>query len=135
MKYIMLPSIRYKAQILNAFKRSKITALLGPRKCGKTTLAREISQQMNSHYLDLESPADRAKLQNPELYLANYPGMIIIDEIQQMPELFPVLRVLSDQSGDTGSHKLNQLWVRGGYPLSYLAKTEEDSLAWREGFM
>ena len=169
----MIPRSAYKARILNAIGRSKITALLGPRQCGKTTLAREISQQINSHFLDMESPTDQAKLQNPELYLANIPGMIIIDEIQQMPELFPVLRVLSDRSQDngrflilgsaspditskaseslagriefvdlhgfnlseTGSEELNRLWIRGGFPLSYLAKTEEDSLAWREGFV
>ena len=169
----MLKRDRYKAQILNALKHSRITTILGPRQCGKTTLAKEIAGQSDSHFLDMESPADRAKMQNPKLYLAGIPGLIIIDEIQQMPELFPVLRVLSDQYGkngrflilgsaspdiiknaseslagriefvdlqgfdilETGTDKLNQLWLRGGFPLSYLANSEEDSTAWREGFI
>ncbi|MCK5673826.1 MAG: ATP-binding protein [Spirochaetales bacterium] len=163
----------YIHQIQKSLKRSKITAILGPRQCGKTTLAKEISLQTKSSFLDIESPTDRAKLQNPELYLKNISGLIILDEIQLMPELFSVLRVLSDQSPsngrflilgsaspdliknaseslagrvefinlqgfdivETGSSSLDRLWVRGGFPLSYLAKKEGDSIAWRESFI
>ena len=163
----------YRRQIQKALKRSKITALLGPRQCGKTTLAKEIAGQTKAHYLDVESPSDKAKLQNPELYLKDIPGLTIIDEIQLMPELFPILRVISDQSSDigrflilgsaspelirnaseslagriefvdlqgfnlseTGEENLRRLWNRGGFPLSYLAETEKDSVAWREGFV
>ena len=82
----MIPRNSYKRQIQNALRRSKITALLGPRQCGKTTLAKEIALQIKSHFLDMESPSDRAKLENPELYLKNIQGLIIIDEIQRMPE-------------------------------------------------
>lgn len=163
----------YIHQIHKSLKRSKITAILGPRQCGKTTLAKEISLQVKSSFLDIESPTDRAKLQNPELYLKNISGLIILDEIQLMPELFPVLRVLSDQSPtngrflilgsaspdliknaseslagrvefidlqgfnivETGNSSLDRLWVRGGFPLSYLAEKEEDSITWRESFI
>ncbi len=164
---------QYMEQIMRSLKRSRITAILGPRQCGKTTLAKEIARNIKSRFLDLESPADRAKLQNPELYLKSIRGLIIIDEIQSMPELFPVLRVLADQFAEngrflilgsaspnlvrnaseslagrvefvdlhgfdlteTGSTTINRLWVRGGFPLSYLAATEEDSTAWRDGFV
>jgi predicted AAA+ superfamily ATPase len=68
----------------------------------KTTLAREIAKSKASVFLDMESLVDRAKLQNPEMYLESLSGLIIIDEIQQMPELFPVLRVLADRSGKNG---------------------------------
>ena len=164
---------RYIKQIQYSLRRSRITAILGPRQCGKTTLAKEIALNIKSHFLDLESPTDRAKLQNPELYLKSIKGLIIIDEIQLMPELFPILRVLVDQSSDngqflllgraspnlvknasesltervefvdlqgfdlteTGNTKLNRLWIRGGFPRSYLADTNEDSIAWRDGFV
>jgi len=169
----MIERPAYWARILKALGRSKITALLGPRQCGKTTLARGIAEKLDAHLLDLESPSDRTKLQNPELYLRHIPGLIIIDEIQGMPELFPVLRVLADESpqngrffilgsaspdiikntseslagrvefvdlhgfdaSETGKEQLNRLWLRGGFPLSYLAKNEEDSVAWRDGFI
>ena len=169
----MIPRLQYKNHIVKAIKRSKVTAILGPRQCGKTTLAKEISKEIQSHFLDLESPTDRAKLQNPEQYLTGIPGLIIIDEIQQSPELFQVLRVLADRSdkngrflilgsaspdlskraseslagriefidlhgfniSETGWKDYRRLWTRGGFPPSYLAHTEEDSLVWREGFV
>jgi len=164
---------RYKDAILRALGRSKITAILGPRQCGKTTLAREIASGRESHFFDMESPADRAKLQNPELYLKRLKGLIIIDEIQTIPGLFPVLRVLSDRSAENGrflilgsaspsmirnasdslagrvefidlqgfnlseigDSNLNRLWARGGFPRSFLADSDDDSRAWREGFI
>lgn len=163
----------YRDRIVKALGRSKVTAILGPRQCGKTTLAKVIAEEYSAHFLDLESPADQAKLQNPELYLIRLTGLIIIDEIQQMPELFQVLRVLADKSSDngrflilgsaspdvikntsetlagrvefvdlrgfdiseTGSDAINELWLRGGFPLSFLSRNEEDSIAWREGFV
>ena len=169
----MIPRNAYKMQVLKALRRSKITALLGPRQCGKTTLAREIAAQMNAHFLDIESPSDMARLQNPELYLRNIKELVIIDECQLMPELFPILRVLADQASENGrflilgsaspglikdasetlagriefidlqgfnileigNEGLYRLWARGGFPLSYLANSDEDSAAWREGFV
>jgi len=169
----MITRTQFEQNILKALKRSRITALLGPRQSGKTTLAKIISKKIPSHFLDLESPADKAKLQNPELYLKSLSGLIIIDEIQIMPELFPVLRVLADQSEkdrrflilgsasphlvknaseslagrvefidlqgfnltETGNRNLDKLWLRGGFPLSFIAETDEDSVAWKEGFI
>ena len=72
-----------------------MTALLGPRQCGKTTLARLFARQHLAHYFDLESPADQQRLQNPEFMFAELQGMIILDEIQIKPELFNVLRILA----------------------------------------
>lgn len=163
----------YLNAIDRSLSRSKITAILGPRQCGKTTLAHEIASQRKSNFFDMESPKDRARLQNPELYLSGLSGLVIIDEIQKTPELFPILRVLSDRSTENGQFlilgsaspslirntseslagrvefidlqgfdltevgfsNLNTLWVRGGFPLSFLADSEDDSLAWREGFI
>jgi len=162
------------AATTKALQRSPVTALLGPRQCGKTTLARQIAaKQHPSHYFDLESPADRQRLQNPELVLSALTGLIILDEIQLAPELFSVLRVLADRPGDAtrflilGSastdiirnvseslagriefielsgfdttevpdENIERLWLRGGFPRALLATSEEDSLAWREGFI
>ena len=163
----------YRDAVETALKRSPICALLGPRQCGKTTLARAIANGIKSHYFDLESPRDLLRLQNPELALGELEGLIVLDEIQSRPDLFPVLRVLADRAGqparflilgsaspelgkrsgetlagriefvdlhgfdftETGAGSIGQLWVRGGFPLSYLANTEADSVAWREGFV
>ncbi len=82
-----------------ALKRSPITAILGPRQCGKTTLARQLAKGRKTvHYLDLESPSDQARLQNPELYLSSLDGLVVLDEIQLNPELFGILRVLADRA-------------------------------------
>src|SRR5260221_841782 len=77
--------------------RSPIVALLGPRQCGKTTLARLIQKQRNAAYFDLENPQDMIRLQNPQLALSSLTGLVILDEIQHRPELMPVLRVLADR--------------------------------------
>lgn len=169
----MVPRKRYSEQISKVIKRSPITALLGPRQCGKTTLARQIAGEMPSTYFDLESQADRRKFQNPELMLSALSGLVIIDEIQLMPELFPALRVITDKPenqcrflilGSASPHLIRNtsetlagrvefvdltgfdiheigpanwqtLWNRGGFPRSYLAAGDQDSFAWREGFI
>lgn len=169
----MIHRKEYLHQLEKAVNRSPITSLLGPRQCGKTTLARAFGRQRNAHYFDLESVPDQQRLQNPELMLGSLQGLVILDEIQQKPELFNVLRVLVDRpdnkcrylilgsaspqiirnasetlagrtefielSGlnmtECGESGLGQLWMRGGFPLSYLADSEEDSRAWREGFI
>ena len=173
----MIKREAYLRSVRTALSRSKITAILGPRQCGKTTLAMEVQENLQSSLLDLELPSDRAKLQNPELFLSQVPGLIIIDEIQMMPELFGVLRVLADRwagngrflilgsaSPDLISHASQSLagrvefidlqgfditeipvgtselpwrdlWVRGGFPLSYLAPDPAASFAWRSGFI
>ena len=163
----------YLEQLSNAMQRSPVTALLGPRQCGKTTLAHMFGEGKNTTYFDLESQPDLRRLQNPELMLASLSGIAILDEIQEMPELFKVLRVLVDRptnrarflilgsaspdiiknasetlagrvefvelSGfdlqEIAAGSLDILWLRGGFPRSFLAESDEDSMAWREGFI
>lgn len=169
----MIERTDYLRKVQTALGRSPITALLGPRQCGKTTLAREIAGKSESIYLDMESVADRRRLTNPELAFSQMHGLVILDEIQSMPELFPVLKNIVDQPDnaikflilgsaspvmirsaseslagrvefvdlhgfcltETGPEHWESLWLRGGFPRSYLAKTEEDSAVWREGFI
>lgn len=164
---------QYNEAVSRALLRSPVTALLGPRQCGKTTLARLIGRKHDSHYFDLESPVDRHRLQNPELLLGSLSGLVIIDEIQLLPELFGILRVLVDRPDSAASYLVlgsasphiikkvsetlagriefvdlagfnlveissderDRLWLRGGFPRSFLAGSESDSLAWREGFI
>jgi len=86
--------------LLNRLLRNNpIVAILGPRQCGKTTLARQFSSQWPKQVtvFDLESPRDTQRLQEPLLALGNVDGLVIIDEIQRSPDLFPVLRVLADR--------------------------------------
>ena len=153
-------------------------ALLGPRQAGKTTLAHEIAAVTESTYLDLESPADRAKLSDAELYLADHESrLVVLDEVQRVPELLQSLRGLIDrgrrrgrrngrflllgsasldllqQSGESLAGRVaylelgpfdiledepdrhDRLWVRGGFPDSFLAASESASLRWRENFI
>ena len=156
-----------------AVRRAPVTALLGPRQCGKTTLARAFGASRHATVFDLESHVDRQRLHNPELTLGALRGLVILDEIQSMPELFSVLRVLVDRPAsrarflilgsaspalvkgasetlagriefvelggfdllDTGGDALDVLWWRGGFPRSFLAKRDMDSVAWREAFI
>ena len=90
----------YIERLSEAVRRSPVTALLGPRQCGKTTLARMFGKNRNTVYFDLESQADKMRLQNPELVLSGLKGTVVLDEIQVMPELFSVLRVLADRPGN-----------------------------------
>jgi predicted AAA+ superfamily ATPase len=163
----------YLTRLETAVNRSPITSLLGPRQVGKTTLARQFSQTRQSTFFDLESLPDQRRLQNPELVLGTLEGLVVLDEIQTMPELFNALRVLVDRPSNqsqflilgsaspeiikkvsetlagrvefielAGFHlaevmtsSWQKLWVRGGFPRSFLAQTDEDSAAWREGFI
>ena len=84
-----------KLKIRNYINEFPVTAILGPRQCGKTTIAREFECD---HYFDLENPRDIARLDNPQLALENLEGLIVIDEIQRQPDLFPLLRYLVDTS-------------------------------------
>jgi predicted AAA+ superfamily ATPase len=163
----------YLERLSTAVGRSPITALLGPRQSGKTTLAWLFAQGRQAIFFDLESQPDVRRLQNPELALSALEGLVVIDEIQAMPELFKVLRVLVDRSenrarflvlgsaspdvvrnvsetlagrvefielapfdlAEIGVAGWQGLWVRGGFPRSFLAESDEDSAAWREGFI
>ncbi len=169
----MLSRSAYLDQLNTTTRRSPVTALLGPRQVGKTTLARMFAVDKAATFFDLESLPDQRRLQNPELALGGIRGLVILDEIQQMPELFSVLRVLVDRPenqatyvilgsaspqlihqaseslagrvefielngfdlAETGSEAWQKLWLRGGFPRSFLAESEEDSRAWREGFI
>lgn len=151
------------------------TAILGPRQCGKTSLARAISVGRKSVYLDLERPADIRRLQEPEFFLDEHKsGLICLDEIQRMPDLFPVLRGWIDRNRDArilllgsasrdlirqSSESLagriaymeltpflsrevrdqgiaeKALWMRGGFPDSLLAESDEASIRWRSSFI
>lgn len=161
------------SQIQTALQRSRAVVLCGPRQCGKTTLARELLAPDSVNYFDLEDPASLARLDEPMTALQPLQGLVVIDEVQRRPELFPVLRVLLDRkaaparflvlgsaSGDLlrqsseslagrveyvtlggfslpelGAAAESRLWLRGGFPLSYLARNEADSVAWRRDFI
>lgn len=156
-----------------ALGRSRVVVLAGPRQCGKTTLARELLSEDSINYFDLEDPASLARLEEPMTALRPLEGLVVIDEVQRRPDLFPVLRVLADRNpaparflilgsasgellrqtseslagrmeqiliggftlGELGAQAEAALWLRGGFPLSYLAGQEADSLAWRKNFI
>ncbi len=171
-------SRRLKPRLVSLLEDYPAVALLGPRQVGKTTLAHELADNIESIYLDLESPADRAKLSEPELYLADHENkLVILDEIQRVPELFQSLRGLIDrgrrkglragrflllgsasmdllqQSGQSLAGRVaylelspidvtetqpdthDSLWVRGGFPDSFLSKDDRRSLTWRQDFI
>lgn len=154
------------ADLLNIFP---VTAILGPRQVGKTTLAKTFNPD---HIFDLENPRDFALLENPQLALEKLVGLIMIDEIQRKAELFPLLRYLVDnnpkqrflilgsassnlrqQSGEslagrigyhyltglnlteTGASSMETLWLRGGFPRSYLTESDSQSMTWRTNFI
>ena len=150
-----------------------IASILGPRQCGKTTLAKQYireSKIKEYKFYDLENPLDNQILRNPLFELENKKELIVIDEIQEDPGLFPVLRVLADKGQKfiilgSASPKLlklsseslagrvyhlelsgfsldnckkserEQLWLKGGFPLSFLAENDSKSLSWREEFI
>jgi predicted AAA+ superfamily ATPase len=93
----MVERARWLAAIRAALKRSRVTALVGPRQAGKTTLARQIVPPDSPGYFDLEDPRSLARLAEPMTALGPLRGVVVIDEIQRRPDLFPVLRVLADR--------------------------------------
>jgi len=99
-----------KKTLLTRLQQAPVVALLGSRQVGKTTLARELKLAKPSHYLDLERPSDLAKLSDPELYLSGFANeLVILDEVQRVPDLFPVLRSLVDErrrAGEKAGHFL-----------------------------
>jgi len=84
-------------QIQHALKRSRAVALIGPRQCGKTTMARELVSADSPNYFDLEDPQSLARLDEPMTALKPLTGVVVIDEVQRRPDLFPILRVLVDR--------------------------------------
>jgi predicted AAA+ superfamily ATPase len=84
--------------VRGALRRSRVVALLGPRQCGKTTLARQFVPPDSLNYFDLEDPRSLARLSEPDMALRPLKKLVVIDEIQRRPDLFPLLRVLADRS-------------------------------------
>ena len=174
----------YIARSITAKIRQKLgkvpgVVILGPRQCGKSTLAKAIISDIGvAIYLDLERPSDVNKLRDPEAFFSlNSDRLICLDEVQRVPDLFPLLRSVMDenkrngqfiilgsaspdlirQSSETlagrvsyfeltpfllrevsGDHRLKtlrRLWLRGGFPRSYLASDEEESYEWRLDFI
>ena len=169
---MFLPRPTVIDQIARVLAVHPIAALLGPRQCGKTTVARMIGERQPSTYFDLENPVDMRRLSAPLTVLEALSGLVIIDEVQRQPELFEFLRVLVDRpvnsahflllgsaspqlvrgvseslagrigfvdlSGfdlaEVDTSQRDRLWLRGGFPRSFLADDDSASMAWREGF-
>ena len=166
----------YVDSVGRALQAFPVVAVLGPRQCGKTTLARMCAARIASRpfcSFDLEDPTDLVRLEDPKLALQDLQGLVVVDEIQRVPGLFKVLRVLADrpknparflilgsaspdlirQSSETlagricfieltpfqiseaGFENSTRLWVRGGFPRSYLARSDAQSLVWRRAFI
>jgi predicted AAA+ superfamily ATPase len=94
----MLPRPAVEAALQAALARAPVVALLGPRQCGKTTLARQLVPVTSANYFDLEDPISLARLEEPLTALDELRGTVVIDEVQRRPELFPLLRVLADRA-------------------------------------
>ena len=125
----MIPRPEPIRQIDASFQIHPVTALLGPRQCGKTTLARLIAEQEPSTVFDLENPVDIQRLSVPMQALKDLSGLVIIDEVQRKPELFELLRVLVDRPG------LNARFLLLGSASPHLVKGVSESLAGRIGFV
>ena len=162
-----------KAKLQAALARNSAVALIGPRQCGKTTLCREFVSVESINYFDLEDINSLSRLTEAMTTLSQLKGLIVIDEIQLRPDLFPLLRVLIDRDRtpgrflllgsaaiillrqsteslagrleivelegfslqEVGITSLSEHWLRGGFPLSFLAATTAESFAWRKNFI
>ncbi len=160
-------------QLNTALTENPVVALLGPRQSGKSTIARELADQREAHWFDLEVAADRAALQQADLTLRPLTGLVVIDEVQRQPDLFATLRPLADRRGtparflllgsasphivkgvseslagrvgfvdlggfhlgEVGTKVLDDLWLRGGFPRSFLAASDAASVRWRSDFI
>jgi predicted AAA+ superfamily ATPase len=169
----MIQRSHARHRVLNVFKVHPAAALLGPRQCGKTTLARMIAERERSTFFDLENPVDVRRLSTPLQALEGLSGLVVIDEIQRQPSLFELLRVLVDRlqnkarflllgsaspklvkdvseslagrlgfvdlSGfdlrEIGPGNNGLLWIRGGFPKSFLAPDDSAAMIWRDDFV
>jgi predicted AAA+ superfamily ATPase len=160
-------------RINSAFRIHPIVALLGPRQCGKTTLARMFGESEPCTFFDLENPVDVRRLSAPMTALEALSGLVVLDEVQRRPDLFELLRVFVDRPRnparflllgsaspylvkgvseslagrigfvdlagfdlwEVGVGRKTSLWIRGGFPRSFLAADDRDSMAWREDFI
>ena len=87
----VIPRSEIKNSVQAALHRSRVVALVGPRQCGKTTIAREFVPVNSANYFDLEDPVSLARLEEPKTALEGLLGIVVIDEVQRRPELFPIL--------------------------------------------
>ncbi len=95
----LLPRDRLLRSVGAALRRSRVVALVGPRQSGKTTLARQVAASRKAaHFFDLEDPAVVSSLSEPKSVLGPLQGLVVLDEIQRRPDLFPLLRVLADRT-------------------------------------
>jgi hypothetical protein len=169
----MIERLELRRLIEKALRRSRIVGLIGPRQSGKTTLAHAFLSPDSPSYFDLEDPVSLQRLAEPKTELSSLKGLVVIDEVQRTPELFPVLRVLADRKplparflilgsaspellrqsseslagrleiieisgfslAEVGAASLQKHWIRGGFPLSFLADSDADSAAWRKQFV
>ena len=169
----MIPRPHALDRIARVFRIHPTAVLLGPRQCGKTTLARVIAERELCTYFDLENPVDIRRLSAPMSAMEGLSGLVIIDEVQRRPDLFELLRVLADRPlntarflvlGSASPHLVKgaseslagrigfidlsgfdlrevgmdnrvPLWIRGGFPRSFLAPDDAASIAWREDFI
>ena len=169
----MISRLSYIKHVQTALRRGPVVALIGPRQCGKTTLARQFLIKESPLYFDLEDPVVSAAFSNPMSSLAPLRGLVVIDEAQRCPEIFPVLRVLADREenptrflilgsaspglsrqaaeslagrveiiemsgfhvGELEGEHAHTLWLRGGFPRSFLAESDADSVEWRKQFV
>jgi len=169
----MIPRSHTTADIRTALERSRGVALVGPRQCGKTTMARQFLSPDSPNYFDLEDPMSLARLDEAMTALRGLKGLVVIDEVQRRPDLFPILRVLMDRDPlpakflilgsaspalirqsseslagrletvsiggfslkDVGVESGSMHWLRGGFPLSFLASGDTESFEWRKNFI
>jgi predicted AAA+ superfamily ATPase len=171
----MIPRPKHLDELRKLLNTYPVVGIIGPRQIGKTTLAWQVAKQRKgtTTHFDLEDARDLARLSDPALTLEPLRGLVVLDEIQRRPELFPLLRVLADrrpvrtrflvlgsaspemlrQSSETLAgrisyyelpglslpevHVTNQakLWLRGGFPSSYTARTNSVSDLWRRDFI
>jgi len=94
---MMIPRPDLRRRVRQALRSNPVVALYGPRQCGKTTLARQVAAAGTAEYFDLEDPVSRRRLSEPMLALRGLQGLVVIDEVQRQPGLFPILRVLADR--------------------------------------
>ena len=125
----MLDRPRFVRAVTQALDDGPVVALLGPRQCGKTTLARHLAESQPCEFFDMEDPTDRRRLDAPKLALGDLKGLVVIDEVQRKPELFEVLRVLVDRPGCAARFLLL------GSASSRLVKGASESLAGRVAFV
>ena len=127
---MLVERLRPLRRIRETFAVHRGVALLGPRQCGKTTLARMLVDHEPDHsYFDLERAVDRRSLEAAETTLAPLTGLVVIDEIQRMPDLFTTLRPLMDRPGS------KTRWLLLGSASPDLIRGVSESLAGRVGFV